>query len=109
MEESPVEVRIAEETDLRSISEEKYSISIKDINKIRNEKDFAKVLIVDDNEFNRMILGEILKSSNILYNEVCTGKQAVDIVIEMDKKGRPYQILCDTQIVYRIFFRSGAI
>ena len=56
------------------------------------EKYYPKVLIVDDNDFNRLLLGNILKRHGIPYIEAINGEMAVKIIIKLDLQG--IQILC---------------
>ncbi|CAG9323215.1 unnamed protein product [Blepharisma stoltei] len=50
----------------------------------------SKVLIVDDNELNRMIVGSILSQSGISYAEAWNGKEALNKIIECSNKGYMY-------------------
>ncbi len=43
-----------------------------------------KVLVVDDDQENRMIIGEILEFNNVAYAVAEDGQQAVDMVIRDD-------------------------
>ena len=56
------------------------------------DKQNPKVLIADDNDFNRMLLGNLLTNHGIKYTEAINGKMAVQIVKSFDKKNSP--ILC---------------
>ena len=56
------------------------------------DKHYPKVLIVDDNDFNRILLGNILQSRNIPYIEAINGKVAVKIIKKFDRQKTP--ILC---------------
>ena len=51
--------------------------------------EYPKLLLVDDNDFNRMFLTNSLKKRNILYLEAVNGLQAVEVVLDADRKGRP--------------------
>ncbi|CAG9327245.1 unnamed protein product [Blepharisma stoltei] len=75
-----------------NLLENNFQIVIKDFNAIMKQE-YPKVLIVDDNEFNRISLGSILLSNNILYSEACTGKQAVNNIEEMSKKKKPFKLV----------------
>ena len=44
-----------------------------------------KILIVDDNDFNRMILGNILRQESIQYIEAANGEIAVQTILRHDK------------------------
>lgn len=46
----------------------------------------AQILIVDDNDFNRMCLASILKSEGIMFLEAVNGEEAIKIVLDCDKK-----------------------
>ena len=56
------------------------------------DKQNPKVLIVDDNDFNRALLGNILKNHGIPYVEAINGKIAVKLIQKFDRKQIP--ILC---------------
>ena len=56
------------------------------------DKQYPKVLIVDDNDFNRILLGNILKNHNIPYIEALNGKIAVKLIKKYDRQKTP--ILC---------------
>ena len=43
-----------------------------------------KILIVDDNDFNRMILGSILRQESIQYIEAANGEIAVQTILRLD-------------------------
>ncbi|OMJ83824.1 hypothetical protein SteCoe_15183 [Stentor coeruleus] len=47
----------------------------------------AQILIVDDNDFNRMCLASILKSKGIMFLEAVNGEEAIKIVMDCDKRG----------------------
>ena len=53
------------------------------------EKECPKIMIVDDNDFNRMVLGNILKKHGVNYIEAINGKIAVKNVLELDKRNTP--------------------
>ena len=56
------------------------------------DKQNPKALIVDDNDFNRVLLGNILKSHGIPYVEAINGKVAVKLIRKFDRIKIP--ILC---------------
>ena len=56
-----------------------------------NEMDGGTVLIVDDVESNRIILGEIIKNMNCVPLLAENGKQALELV----KQNRPQLVLTD--------------
>ena len=55
----------------------------------RNTQEYPKVLVVDDNDFNRMFLTSCLKKKNILYLEAGNGVEAVELILDADRKGKP--------------------
>ncbi|CAG9311413.1 unnamed protein product [Blepharisma stoltei] len=78
---------IDEDTD-----EDSFPIKIKDFSSVISQS-YPNVLIVDDNEFNRIALGSLLSSNNISYHEACTGSQAVEFVKMMDSWKRSYKLV----------------
>lgn len=52
------------------------------------EANTVQILIVDDNDFNRMCLASALKSKGILFLEAVNGEEAINTVTSCDKKGR---------------------
>lgn len=50
-------------------------------------EEHPKLLIVDDNEFNRMLLTVVFKKKGILYEEAANGLEAVEAVARADKTG----------------------
>lgn len=71
-------------------SEKKLDINLHDpkINILDSE-----VLIVDDNEFNRIIVGEILQKFNIKFKEACGGKEAIKEIINQDQRGKSFKVV----------------
>ncbi|OMJ77844.1 hypothetical protein SteCoe_22478 [Stentor coeruleus] len=67
-----------------------YSIRTMSSKYIENE--MASILIADDNDFNRMCLGNILRGKNIKFEEVANGYDAIEKVLEYDKGG--YMFKC---------------
>ncbi|CAG9310162.1 unnamed protein product [Blepharisma stoltei] len=64
------------------------------IGKFYSKKEERKdVLIVDDMEFNLEVLGSILKSGEVNYDEASNGKEAVEKVIEKDCVDKPYKLI----------------
>lgn len=53
----------------------------------------AKVLVVDDNEFNRLVIGEFLSQEGILYDEAINGEVAVKCVEEMNRWDNGYRVV----------------
>ncbi|CAG9323214.1 unnamed protein product [Blepharisma stoltei] len=81
-----------------------YEESLANIDEAASKSDFyfdrnfnnvlnSKVLIVDDNELNRMILASILSQNNISYAEAWNGKDALNKIIECNNKGSMYSIV----------------
>lgn len=60
------------------------------------------VLIVDDNEFNRLIFGDFLKHLRIKYDEALNGAEAVELVKAHNKADLGYKIVimdCDMPVM----------
>lgn len=74
-------------------SEEKHEIAIRDFGNIRKLNEYPVILIADDNDFNRMILGSLLSQHNIPYSEACTGREAYNMVINMSVKMKPFKLV----------------
>ena len=53
------------------------------------DQNYPKVLIVDDNDFNRLLLGNMLTNNGISYIEANNGKMAVEATMNFDKKNTP--------------------
>jgi CheY-like chemotaxis protein len=53
----------------------------------------AKILIVDDNEFNRLVIGEFLKQANLEYEEAINGLLAVRAVESKSNNGDYYSVI----------------
>ncbi|CAG9310158.1 unnamed protein product [Blepharisma stoltei] len=73
--------------------DECLTASIADFESAIAENKNAQVLIADDNDFNRMILGTLLKRNNVNYNEACTGLELIKKVQESDSMGRAYKVV----------------
>jgi CheY-like chemotaxis protein len=56
-------------------------------------KNSAKILIVDDNEFNRLVIGELLKQEGIEYDEAINGSLAVRAVESKNNNGDHYSVI----------------
>eukprot|EP00358_Blepharisma_japonicum_P002715 CAMPEP_0202953460 /NCGR_PEP_ID=MMETSP1395-20130829/46274_1 /ASSEMBLY_ACC=CAM_ASM_000871 /TAXON_ID=5961 /ORGANISM="Blepharisma japonicum, Strain Stock R1072" /LENGTH=100 /DNA_ID=CAMNT_0049667153 /DNA_START=48 /DNA_END=347 /DNA_ORIENTATION=- len=56
-------------------------------------KEPIDVLIVDDNEFNRAVLGSILSQLNISFQESCDGKEAINKILAYDQTSKMYKIV----------------
>ena len=52
-----------------------------------------RVLVVDDNENARLVLGELLGNMNFKVDQVCSGKAALDAVENAAAQGSPYAIV----------------
>lgn len=66
------------------------------------DMDWPKVLIVDDHDFNRMCLGQLLESKGIKYVQAINGDEAVKKVIEYDKANKPFSCIimdCNMPII----------
>ncbi|CAG9330479.1 unnamed protein product [Blepharisma stoltei] len=79
---------IFDDYSLKVPSERKFNI----INRLsrprkRSLKIQKKVLLVDDNDLNRAVVGTVLDSEHISYMEASDGKEAVNKIIEYDKLG----------------------
>ncbi|CAG9327253.1 unnamed protein product [Blepharisma stoltei] len=72
--------------------ENKLNLTISNFDRLLQEEN-TQVLIVDDNDFNRLALGSLLSSYKILFNEACTGKEAITKVLEMNKKRKSYKLI----------------
>lgn len=85
---------VVEEFDIIECLENEITMPI-DINPYRSSRNCAvsELLIVDDNEFNRVILGTILSKIGINFSEVCSGKSAINEILKQDSNGKPYKIV----------------
>ena len=66
------------------------------------DKEHPKVLIVDDNDFNRFLLANILKANQIPYIEAANGSIAVENIIKFDKLNMPIACIimdCDMPVM----------
>lgn len=54
---------------------------------------FCSILIVDDNEMNRLILGSILNQYKISFSEACNGKEAVSKVLNSNQNDKMFQVI----------------
>ena len=57
------------------------------------ERELPPVLIVDDNDFNRLILTEFLRKEKILFDEAINGIEAVEAVKKRNKKDDGYKLV----------------
>ncbi|CAG9329410.1 unnamed protein product [Blepharisma stoltei] len=89
--------------DLSIISNEKDSLFDEENQNVITVKQFftfhegktqsPKVLIADDNDFNRIIIGTLLKRNGILFDEACNGKEAVDKIALKSSKEKQYSVV----------------
>ncbi|CAG9330284.1 unnamed protein product [Blepharisma stoltei] len=52
-----------------------------------------QVLIVDDNDMNRAIVSSLLSHNKINILEACTGKQAINMIIQQDRSKNPFKVI----------------
>ena len=52
-----------------------------------------RVLVVDDNENARLVLGDLLSAMNFRVDQADSGLAAIDVVAQADVQGRPYEIV----------------
>ena len=60
---------------------------------LNNSDDCPRVLIVDDNDFNREILSYLLEKYKIKFLESVNGKKAVKLVEKQDKRNMPIKLI----------------
>lgn len=65
------------------------SISVK----ISDKGKHTKILIVDDNEFNRKILCHFLDVAALKYDEACNGVEAVDMIRKKNRISNGYKVI----------------
>eukprot|EP00361_Fabrea_salina_P005315 CAMPEP_0202439770 /NCGR_PEP_ID=MMETSP1345-20130828/36333_1 /ASSEMBLY_ACC=CAM_ASM_000843 /TAXON_ID=342563 /ORGANISM="Fabrea Fabrea salina" /LENGTH=553 /DNA_ID=CAMNT_0049054317 /DNA_START=446 /DNA_END=2107 /DNA_ORIENTATION=- len=53
----------------------------------------SEILLVDDNDFNRMILGTSLESLGYKFTEVCNGKEALETVKQLYSAGEEVKLI----------------
>lgn len=51
------------------------------------------ILIVDDNEFNRYVIGEFLKKDKIVFDEAINGLEAVRMIKERNRRSSGYRVV----------------
>ncbi|OMJ95618.1 hypothetical protein SteCoe_858 [Stentor coeruleus] len=79
---------LREETEESDIPDENLSLNdIPNLNYRTLISRPAQILIVDDNDFNRMSLASILKSEGIAFLEAINGEDAIKAVLKCDKMG----------------------
>ncbi|CAG9333258.1 unnamed protein product [Blepharisma stoltei] len=76
-----------------STDEQNFIISPPDFQALCTEKEPTSVLIADDNDINRIMLGNLLSKYKISFDEACTGKEAIRLVEKMSKLNRPYKVI----------------
>ena len=54
---------------------------------------YSEILIVDDNEFNRIIMGQILGNNGYRYLEAFNGEIAVEMVVNQSKKRQDFKVV----------------
>jgi signal transduction histidine kinase/CheY-like chemotaxis protein len=69
------------------------STSIRNMNIRIFESEMAQVMVVDDHEFNRMCLTNVLKAEGIMFVEANDGKVAVDKVVLHDQVKKPIKVI----------------
>ncbi|CAG9327241.1 unnamed protein product [Blepharisma stoltei] len=104
-----------EEINSGIISEDLPLMQIKDFNRLI-EKEYPRVLVADDNDFNRIAIGALLVHYGISCNEACTGKEAVESIQQNDRKKKPYKLVImdgsmpelngweATKVIHQLFF-----
>ena len=72
--------------------------SLDDMIMVPSEKG-SRILVVDDNSFNLMIVERFMKNLGLRYERALNGREAVDRVVESDKDRDPFDlILMDMQM-----------
>jgi two-component system, sensor histidine kinase and response regulator len=74
-----------------------FTLNIANSNTVRPKKAFdnlqeQKILVVDDNLTNRILLGQLLTKWQVEHTLVDSGKKALEKLTEESSKGTPYQI-----------------
>lgn len=70
--------------------------------KFFNSTERHAVLIVDDNDFNRAILGDFMREIGLNYDEACNGAEAVRMVEEHNNAENGYKVVimdCDMPVM----------
>ena len=60
---------------------------------ICREKTNSKILLVDDNEFNRLIIGTVLKANQKSFLEASNGQEALELVKKQSEKGEDFKVI----------------
>ena len=74
------------------ISEEMLPVKVNFFTPFESKR-YVPVLVVDDNEINRLAVCSILKKENIDCEEACNGKEALDKVTECDQLQKPFKVI----------------
>jgi two-component system sensor histidine kinase/response regulator len=74
-----------------------FTLNLANTNTVRPKKGFdnlreQKILIVDDNLTNRVLLGQLLTKWQVEHTLVDSGKRALEKLTEESSKGKPYHI-----------------
>ncbi|CAG9314372.1 unnamed protein product [Blepharisma stoltei] len=100
-------------------SENTKSIHLEKYLELKHSESYD-ILIVDDNDFNRIVLGSIFSQNQITFEEACNGDEAVKKVVSYDKRGKMYSAVimdCDMPVLdgfeatklIRKFYQDGSI
>jgi two-component system sensor histidine kinase/response regulator len=90
-----------------------FTLNIANTNTVRPKKVFdnlqeQKILIVDDNLTNRVLLGQLLTKWHVEHTLVDSGKKALEKLTEESSKGTPYHIaILDMQMPQMDGFQLG--
>lgn len=74
------------------VDNENVCLNLIDYDRPAKSRD-SEVLIVDDNDFNRIILGTLLTKYKIDFNEACNGKEALTQIIKLDSVSKPFKVI----------------
>lgn len=74
---------------------ENEEIAYLDLSEYKTMKSLREleILIVDDNDFNRIVLGSIFSEYNITYSEATDGQDAINKVLALNKIGKMFKII----------------
>ncbi len=90
-----------------------FTLNLANTNTVRPKKGFdnlreQKILIVDDNLTNRVLLGQLLTTWQVEHTLVDSGKRALEKLTEESSKGTPYHIaILDMQMPQMDGFQLG--
>jgi len=91
-----------------------FTLNIANTNTVRPKKAFdnlqeQKILVVDDNLTNRILLGQLLTKWHVEHTLVDSGKEALEKLTEESSKGTPYHIaILDMQMPQMDGLQLGA-